>query len=375
MHTGKMGRLFAVILVLAACSDSQPVVGTNAPTAGDNGPPASVGTPTPRLEPSVCSARSWTGAPIPALDADLAIAGDVTHVAIVATPRAGGAAVGFTLDRGMSVVTSSTKLALGVPLSSIALAKLGGPYVTAGVDTASATPVVLVDGFGPDLTPEVGLAKIAGGIVAKPAVVSVGRMSIVPVGGAGGVTFAELGGARLTGEMKITTAQPVTGLTATPFAGDALVAWSTATTCSLAQLADLTPGPVSQVAAPCATPRLAADPASGTEALVYTEGDAVLLRYFAGNQLARAPEVLRSQARAPRVAFDGTRYWVSYIDIRGDVVAGFVDHGGNLVSTALTGTQPQADAYELVMLSGAPWVVSLDANGYSAQELCAVPAS
>ena len=377
MHTGKMGRLFAVILVLAACGDNQPVVGTNAPTTGDNVPPASLGTTTtpPRLAPSLCRATSWTGAPIPALDADLAIAGDAAHVAVVATPRKGGAAVGFTLDRGMSVVTSSTKLALDVPLSSIALAQLGGPYVTAGVDTSSASPLVFVDGFGPDLTQPVGLAKIAGGIVAKPAVVRAGQRLIVPVGGEGGVTFAELGGAQLTRKVQIATARPVTGLTATPFANDALVAWSTASTCSLAKLGDLTPGPVSQVAAPCATPRLAADPASGTEALVYTAGNDVLLRYFAGNQLARPPVVLRSQARAPRIAFDGTRYWVTYLDVHGDVIAGFVDGGGKLISTGLTGTQPQADAYELVMLFGRPWVVALDANGYSAQELCAEPSS
>lgn len=368
-----MGRFVAVFLVLAACADGQTVVGTNAPPGGGDGAPASLGTATPRMMPSVCSASSWNGALIPGLDADLAIAGDATHVAVVAAPRSGGTAVGFTLDRRMSVVTSSTKLALGVPLSSIALAQLGEPYVTAGVDASSGSPYVFVDALRPDLSQPVELAKIAGGIVAKPALLPVGTLSILPVGGDQGVTLAGFSGVQPVGKTQIATAEPVTGLTAAPDAGDALVAWSTASTCGLARLAGLTPGPVKQVASPCATPRLAADPASGTEALVYTAGDAVLLRYFAGDQLARPPELLRSQARAPRIAFDGTRYWVTYLDVHGDVIAGYVDNGGRLITTALAGTQPRAEAYELVMLFGAPWVVALDANGYSAQELCVLP--
>jgi hypothetical protein len=37
------------------------------------------------------------------------------------------------------------------------------------------------------------------------------------------------------------------------------------------------------------------------------------------------------------------------------------------------GPQPGFDAYELVMVDGQPWVMTLDVDGYTAHHVCAVP--
>jgi len=69
--------------------------------------------------------------------------------------------------------------------------------------------------------------------------------------------------------------------------------------------------------------------------------------------------------------FDGSRYWVSYIDARGDIVVGYLDGSNHLVSMALIGPKPARDAYELVMVDNHPWVFSVDpANGYMAHRMC-----
>lgn len=376
-----MGRALAALLLLSACGESRGVTGPGGaatPPGSAEVDPSSFGgtTPAPRLVPAVCGAVAWTDVPIPALQADLAVASDGNNLAVLAAPRAGGTIVGFTVGPRMVGDATSTKLALDEPFSSVALGAAGERYFAAAVDRSAASPIAVIERLDPDLGQPFELAKVAGGIVAKPALVTAGRDAIFPVGGTDGVALAGFDDSwQALGTAHVATGEPVTGLTATRDAGDALVAWSTASTCSLVRVEGMAPGPVAQVGAACANPRLAADPTGGTEALVYTDGTDVLFKHFAGDQLGRGPELLHSHARAPRIAFDGTRYWVSYVDDHGDVVVGFLDSGEHLTSTALAGTQPQDDAYELVVLGGAPYVFALDGSGYSAHELCVVPES
>ena len=74
--------------------------------------------------------------------------------------------------------------------------------------------------------------------------------------------------------------------------------------------------------------------------------------------------------RAPRVVFDGSRYWVSYLNDHNDVIVGYIDGNNHLVSTSLNGPQPANDAYEMTMIDHNPWVFTLDANGYEAHKMC-----
>jgi len=69
--------------------------------------------------------------------------------------------------------------------------------------------------------------------------------------------------------------------------------------------------------------------------------------------------------------FDGSRYWVSYIDARGDVVVGYLDANNQLISMGIVGGKPAHDAYELVMVDDHPWIFTTDpTNGYMAHRLC-----
>ena len=82
--------------------------------------------------------------------------------------------------------------------------------------------------------------------------------------------------------------------------------------------------------------------------------------------------VLRANATSPRTVFDGQRFWISYIDERGDVVAGFLDGNRKPVTMALNGVHPSREGYELAIVNGAPTIFALDDTGYSAYGLCAV---
>ena len=85
-------------------------------------------------------------------------------------------------------------------------------------------------------------------------------------------------------------------------------------------------------------------------------------------------QLFLDKARAPKIVFDGTRYWVSYINERDDVVVGTLDTAtGTLVSMALEGTQPMTEAYDLAVVSGAVWVFAVDGTGANAQRLCLKP--
>ena len=83
------------------------------------------------------------------------------------------------------------------------------------------------------------------------------------------------------------------------------------------------------------------------------------------NQLLLAPG-----AKAPRITFDGTRYWISYTNLRNDIVVGYLDETNHLVSTAIEGMRPMQDAYELAFVNGAVWVYGLDDTGFNASKMC-----
>jgi hypothetical protein len=78
-------------------------------------------------------------------------------------------------------------------------------------------------------------------------------------------------------------------------------------------------------------------------------------------------------ARAPKIVYDGSRYWVSYINVRQDVVVGYIGGDGTLVSMALEGTQPYGDGYELAVVNSGVWVFAVDGAGAGAQRLCLKP--
>ena len=89
-----------------------------------------------------------------------------------------------------------------------------------------------------------------------------------------------------------------------------------------------------------------------------------------GTEMTGNTEMVHVGGHAPRIVFDGSRYWVSYIDNRGQVIVGYVDGNNHVVSLSLDGPEPQRNAYELAMIDNAPWVFTLDSTGYQAHRLC-----
>ena len=69
--------------------------------------------------------------------------------------------------------------------------------------------------------------------------------------------------------------------------------------------------------------------------------------------------------------FDGDRYWISYLNARGEVTVGYLDDDRHIVSMGLTGVQPMAQAYDLAVIDGAVWVYALDGiSGYTGTQMC-----
>ncbi len=68
--------------------------------------------------------------------------------------------------------------------------------------------------------------------------------------------------------------------------------------------------------------------------------------------------------------YDGERFWISYLDARGDVVVGFLDEHNKPITMSLGAPQPERAGYELVMIDGASTVFSVDDKGYTAYSMC-----
>jgi hypothetical protein len=217
------------------------------------------------------------------------------------------------------------------------------------------------------------LGEFEGSLVGQLPVVTAREANVALVGGPLGVTANGFTGG-LWEPMAPTTVTKagVVSVTATQYIDDALVAWSTdSKECHLVHYAT---GKESVRRYGCDDARIAIDPLSRRGMLVSVqEGNVVRTPIFVnveGELLTQQP--VAEQATSPRVVFDGTRIWMTYLDARGDVVVGFVDAGGRLVARALEGTQPEVDAYELVVCGGAPWVVAITDQGVTAQRVCAL---
>jgi len=127
---------------------------------------------------------------------------------------------------------------------------------------------------------------------------------------------------------------------------------------------------------PCLNGRIAVNPLERAGYMIYEEGADKLMisqiRIGGESEIANS-QLFLENARSPKIVFDGSRYWVSYINARQDVVVGYLNTDGTLVSMALEGTQPMGEAYELAVINGGVWVFAVDGAGAGAQRLCLKP--
>lgn len=358
-----MGRFCAFLAVLAACGDNLPGPTAPPPPARAAGGGSEV-LPPPRFVPVICGEATWPSTAGTSVAQDVAVAANVAGAAVLATPSTGGQLTGFTVDANMQIVTNQTKVPILTPFSMVGVSRIDNRTVATAGDGSEVLVMLLDDALQNPVT----IGKLPGAMIAPQGMLTADGGRVVPIGGASGVYAAQFDNAwQPAGQMALDGSVPTQGFTAVQLGAALLVAWSTNDSCYTATVYTNVSALVTHTTYACPHPRIALGEA-GTAAVVFEAPDGVRFASLAHGQLGGSVP-LRAGASAPRVTFDGTRSWVSYIDERGDIVVGFFE-AGQLVSAAISGTEPMPAGYEIVMMAGAPWVMSLDASGYTAHQLC-----
>jgi hypothetical protein len=120
----------------------------------------------------------------------------------------------------------------------------------------------------------------------------------------------------------------------------------------------------------CPNPKLSVNQKTGDAVMLFDSVDGIRMMPIHVTMFGGDAPVIRADASSPRTVFDGTNFWVSYLDSRGDLVVGFLNNDYQPITMALGDTKPQRAAYELLLIDGQPTVVSLDASGYTAYKMC-----
>jgi hypothetical protein len=361
-----MRTFFSIVLLCAACGDNLLDTEKEGPPVGDD---PGLEDPYARFVPDVCAARSWPTIAFADRDVDLAVIPTLTGAAVFSVDRAGGPLRGFAIaDNGLlETKEQGNTVRDDMTFVGVAAALVDERIVTAAI---SDDGKVVVDLVRADLSSTVNLDTTFGTMVADVPMTPAREGRLVAIGdddGIDGVRFDA--GWQAMGEQQISKNAPLS-MTATRYREDSMIAWSTSSTCHLTRVsAEIT----SSQPSPCLNARVATSNAERRGFMVYEEGaDKIMIAEIhvgTGNELAPA-QLLVQPARAPKIVFDGSRFWVSYINARQDVVVGYVGKDNTLVSMALEGTQPLADGYELAVLGGFPWVFAVDGAGANAQRLC-----
>ncbi len=364
-----MRSFFAISLALVAgCGDNlsgpQGLPDEAAPEDG-----VQAGDPTFRVSPEICGARSWDQIAVDAKDSELRAVGTDRGVDVFMVARGGSMLRGFQLDGHGLVIgdPQGQKIRSDALFTGLSAARVDDRLVVGLVSGTQTTLNVIRD----DLGDYRELAVVDSTLIGDSTMMHSLHARVAATGGASGMLMTMFDANWTAMETRSVARSVPVSMTSAPYGGDAIVAWSTTNECHLQRVAS---GVESMRPYPCLDSRLAVDYASGGGWMVYEAGEGLMLgRISVGNhnQIANQIELVRN-GRAPRIAFDGQRYWVSYLDARNDVVVGFLDDNGALDWTWIDGTQPADGAYDLAVIAGVPWVYAMDGRGVSATRLCAV---
>jgi hypothetical protein len=361
-----MGRFSSVLLVLlAACGDNPSSDGVD-PVPVDGIEPSGNAIEAARYVPSVCSVRSWTAGGGGDVALDVSVAPRPDGAAVLATPRTGGTLTGFLLDTRMNM-TATAKLPIDGTFTQVV-----GSYVhDRVVSTAVQSGAVFVHLLDADLRNAQYTAKLPGLRLADPAFYQAQADLVMPIGADDGLWLHRFSDSFVPqGSTRLFATKPAIALAAAQMGVATLVAMSTQSECYMMVTSTFAPGPSAYVPAACPQPHLAVDQKTAEGIMVFESPEGVRLMHVYQTQFGGDAPLVRAGASAPRALFDGSRFWVSYLDERGDVIVGFLDESRKLVSMSLAGPRPSALAYELVLVDGSPWVFSLGSDGYSAYRMC-----
>lgn len=366
LHIGRMGRFSSVLfLLLAACGDNLTVEG---PESGPDPDVTPVGnaTQTPHYAPAVCGVQTWSTSAVndPAMNVSVVARPD--GATVLATPRAGGIMQGFVLDDRMNMITTN-KIAVDGAFTQVVASYVGNRLTSTSVQSGAVFLHLLDD----DLANPQFTAKFPGTYVPEPAFYQTQADLVMPIGGDDGLWFHRLADSfEPISSVHVATTMPVRSLAAAQMGVALLTAWSTDSECYMMLSSTFGPGPDTRMGVACADPRLSVNQKTGEGVMVFNSPEGVRMMPVQQTQFGGDAKLLRPDTAAPRTLFDGTNFWISYLDARGDIIVGFLDEHRNIVSMSLAGPKPEQGAYELVMVDGNPWVFSLGDAGYSAYRMC-----
>jgi hypothetical protein len=363
-----MRSFFAISLALVAgCGDNlsgpKDPPSDQAPTSGVQGTDEVA-----RLVPQVCGVRAWNTAQFDAKDSTLRAVATVNGAAVFMVPNSGGMLRGFEVD-GRGLIRGDQhgqKIRSDGVYTGLSATRVDDRYVVNLVSGDHVSVNVVRD----DLQDFRELAVVDGAFVGDTAMMHARNVRMTTTGGPAGMVTSSFDANWAPMGSEVAARSVPVSMTSAAYQNDGMMAWSTTSECHLQRIAS---GIESMQPYPCRNGRLAVSYEDRGGWMVYESGNRVMIAQIAvdgHNQIANERQLVRF-GRSPRIAFDGARYWVSYIDAHSDLVAGFLDETGELTSTAIEGTQPMADAYDLAVVGGGAWLYAIDGTGVGATRMCA----
>lgn len=328
--------------------------------------------PTVPLMAAVCDQRTWDLAP-DTKQLDVSVVPTAAGATVFQVPKDGGAVRGFRIDqRGELFDQQMVEIRADRNYTGVSASTAASRLMVASV----VDDKVALDMVSDDLATQYRLGDLSGSLVSDTPVLASRDSQFAITGGPEGLMANPYAGLSWQAAPAIElTKSSIVSMAAAAYLDDVLIGWSTADkTCHLQRFASRIE---STRAFGCNDLRIAANPAAGRGLMVFEEDGTIYrtdLVIGGENELANKQRVT-AHGSSPRVAFDGTRFWISYVDHHGDVVVGFVDGRGDFQSRALEGTRPEVgEAYDLAFYAGGVWVVGLTDTAFSAQHVCVRPA-
>ncbi|HEY4058546.1 MAG TPA: hypothetical protein VGM39_18160 [Kofleriaceae bacterium] len=366
-----LGSSLALALALTAVGCGDDLTATDddgADVVGDHtGIDTSTATPS-LLVPELCASRNFDTPDILAKDMVLRTVPTTMGTAVFGIPKSGGSLYGFVTDARGQIMgdMKGTKIISGM-YTGFSASRVDGRVVASLTQNDKIEMYVIKD----DLTAIHALDTVGNSDVLSPATVIHQKGNrIALAGGSDGVVVTRFDHDWASQGQSIYTRDIPTSLSSSSYGSDAMFAWSTQHGCSVARMgAEL----VSSQHFECNNNHIAIDPSVKGGHMLFEGADGIHdadILVGAQNELA-TEHVIAPHGTSPRIGFDGTHFWGTYLDIHGSLVVGYMAPDGHLRSITLSNVRPDADAYDLAVSQNEVWVYAVDGtNGYTASRVC-----
>lgn len=354
------------LVVTAACGDNLP--GPQDPnTDGADQSGATETDTTARYLPEICSAQTFGSVQ---LDAKASVIRAVPYdlgAALFVAPKAGGVARGVLVDGRGNVMGDQAgyKLRSDLTVTSLSASRVDDRFIVGFVADGQTHITALRD----DLGDYRELAVAEGSMVGERTVMRARNVRVTATGGANGLVATTFDNAWQSMGSQVIESTVPTSLTTAAYGTDAMMAWSTDSECHVQRVAadDGSMRPY-----PCQNARIAVDYMLRGGWMVYERDGGVMISQIDvnGHNMIANQRQLVANGRSPRIAYDGTTFWASYVDVHGDVVVGLLDETGDLDSTAINGVTPTTDGYDLAVAHDSAWVYAVDGGRLGGTRIC-----